>query len=62
MIYIGDGILNQIQNLYYYDSVITKEKVFNEFIRINKEFYERYPYSIKWDYEGFIRDILDYYD
>lgn len=27
-----------------------------------KEFYEEYPYAIKWDYEKFIREILDYYD
>jgi hypothetical protein len=26
------------------------------------EFYKEYPYAIKWDYEKFIREILDYAD
>lgn len=27
---------------------------------MHKEFYEEYPYALKWDYEKFIREILDY--
>jgi hypothetical protein len=27
-----------------------------------KDFYKRYPYAVEWDYEEFIREILDYYE
>jgi len=60
-IYIGNGILDQIKNFgYSYPNTITKESVFNYWMNIFKEFYEEYPYAIKWDYEKFIREILNY--
>lgn len=62
-IYIGNGILAQIKNLsYIYPTTITKESVFNCWMDNFKEFYEEYPYAVKWDYEGFIREILGYYE
>ena len=59
---IGKGILNQIKQDYYYTGILTKKGVFNYWMQIFKEFYERYPYAVKWDYEKFLREILDYYD
>ena len=62
-IYIGNGILDQIKNFgYSYPNTVTKESVFNYWMDNFREFYERYPYAVKWDYEEFIREILDYYD
>lgn len=62
-IYVGDGILSQIKNLsYIYPKAITKESVFNYWMDSFKEFYEGYPYAAKWDYEKFLREILDYHD
>ena len=62
-IYISNGILEQIKNFgYSYPNTITKESVFNYWMNSFKEFYEEYPYAIKWDYEEFIREILDYAD
>lgn len=62
-IYIGNGILEQIKNFNYsYPNTITKEYVFNYWMDSFKEFYKEYPYAVKWDYEKFIREILDYYD
>ena len=62
-IYIGDGILEQIKNFgYTRPYTITKESVFNHWMDTFKEFYKEYPYALKWDYEGFIREILDYYE
>ena len=63
-IYIGNGILEQIKNFNhsYYPNTITKEYVFNCWMNMFKEFYEEYPYAVKWDYEKFIREILDYYE
>lgn len=62
-IYIGNGILEQIENFSYsYPNTITKESVFNCWMDNFKEFYEEYPYAVKWDYEKFIRELLDYYD
>lgn len=62
-IYIGDGILEQIKNFdYSYPNTITKESVFNCWMDSFKEFCEEYPYAAKWDFEKFIREILDYYD
>jgi hypothetical protein len=60
---IGNGILDQIKNFdYSYPNTITKESVFNCWMNSFKEFYEEYPYAVKWDYEEFIREILDYYE
>ena len=62
-IYIGNGILEQIKNFgYSYQyTTITKESVFNCWMDMFKDFYEKYPYAAKWDYEEFIREILGYY-
>jgi hypothetical protein len=27
-----------------------------------KDFYKEYPYAVEWDYEKFLREILNYYD
>jgi len=62
-IYIGNGILDQIKNFgYSYPNTVTKESVFNYWMDNFREFYERYPYAVKWDYEEFIREILGYYE
>ena len=60
---IGNGILEQIKNFSHtFQYTITKESVFNYWMDSFKEFYEEYPYAVKWDYEKFIREILDYYE
>ena len=59
---IGKGILNQIKQDYYYTGILTKKGVFNYWMQEFKDFYEEYPYAIKWNYEKSIREILDYYD
>lgn len=59
---IGKGILNQIKQDYYYTGILTKKGVFNYWMQMFKEFYEKYPHAIKWDYEKFIRETLDYYE
>ena len=59
---IGNGILEQIKPHYYISGTITKKGIFDYWIKLYKEFYEKYPYAIKWDYEKFIREILDYYE
>lgn len=62
-IYIGNGILDQIKNSdYNYLKTITKESVFNCWMDMFKDFYKEYPYAVEWDYEKFLREILDYYD
>ena len=62
-IYIGNGILEQIKNFgYSYSSTITKESVFNYWMQEFKDFYEMYPYALKWDYEKSIREVLNYYE
>lgn len=62
-IYIGNGILEQIKNFgYSYPNTITKESVFDYWMQEFKNFYKRYPYAIEWNYEGFIREILNYYE
>ena len=60
-IYIGNGILEQIKNLDYICPVtITKESVFNFWMDSFKEFYKEYPYAVEWDYEKFLRELLNY--
>ena len=62
-IYVGNGILDQIKNSNYnYLKTITKESVFNCWMDMFKDFYKEYPYAVEWDYEKFLREILDYYD
>lgn len=62
-IYIGNGILEQIKNVSYnYPNTVTKKSVFDYWMQEFKEFYKEYPYAAKWDYEEFIREILDYYE
>lgn len=61
-IWIGDGIMKQIKHPYYITGTITKKGVFEQWMQMYKDFYERYPYTVKWDYENFIREILDYYE
>lgn len=62
-IYVGEGILAQIKNFsYIHPDTITKESVFNYWMDSFKEFYEKYPYAAEWDYEGFLRELLDYHD
>ena len=59
---VGNGILEQIKHPYYITGTITKKGVFDYWMPEFKDFYEEYPYAIKWDYEKSIREILDYYD
>lgn len=59
-IYIGNGILDQIKEPYYITGTITKKEIFEQWMRIFEDFYKQYPYAIKWDYEKFIRELLDY--
>ena len=59
---VGKGILEQIKHPYYITGTITKKGVLDYWMNSFKEFYEEYPYAIKWDYEEFIREILDYYE
>ena len=62
-IYIGNGILEQIKNFSNsYKDTIPKESVFNYWMDSFKEFYEEHPYAAKWNYEEFIREMLDYYE
>lgn len=62
-IYVGNGILDQIKNSdYNYLKTITKESVFNCWMDMFKDFYKEYPYAVEWDYEKFLREILNYYD
>ena len=60
-IYIGNGILEQIKD-FNYNYTITKESIFNCLMNSCKTFYKEHPYAVKWDYEKFLREILDYYD
>lgn len=62
-IYVGNGILERIKNsAYSYPNTITKESVFNYWMNSFKEFFEKYPYAVEWDYEKFLREMLDYVD
>ena len=59
---IGNGILEQIEKTFIFTGPITKERVFDYWMQEFKDFYKRYPYAVEWDYEKFIREILDYAD
>ena len=59
---IGNGILEQIEHSYYVTGTITKKGVFNFQMDLMEDFYRKYSYAAKWDYEKFIREILDYYE
>ena len=59
---IGKGILEWVKETYTLTGPITKKGVFDYWMQEFKDFYERYPYAMEWDYEEFIREILDYYD
>ena len=59
---IGNGILDQIKHPHYYTGVITKKGLFKDMMQMYKEFYEKYPWALKWDYEKAIRELLDYYE
>lgn len=59
---IGKGILEQIEETPILTGPITKKDVFDYWMQEFKDFYKRYPYAIEWDYEEFIREILDYYE
>ena len=59
---IGNGILEQIKYPNYIIGTITKKGLFEQWMQMYKDFYKEYPYALKWDYEGFIRKILDYYE
>ena len=59
---IGNGILEQIKYPNYITGTITKKGLFKNLMQMYKEFYEEYPYALKWNYEKFIREILDYYE
>ena len=58
---LGNGILEQIKQTYI-TVTITKREIFNALMDMFKEFYKQYPYAIKWDYEKFTKEMLDYYD
>ena len=57
---IGEGILNQIKQDYHPTGILTKQGVYNYWIDLCEEFYKKYPYAVKWDYEKFIKEMLDY--
>lgn len=57
---VGEGILNQIKQDYYFTGILTKKGVYNYWIDYFEEFYKKYPYAVKWDYKKFIKEMLDY--
>lgn len=59
---IGNGILEQIKHPYYITGVITKKGLFKDLMQMYKEYYGDNPYTLEWDYEKFIREMLDYYE
>lgn len=61
-IYIGKSISEWVQETHYITGPITKKGVFDFWMQEFKDFYKRYQYATKWDYEKFIREILDYYN
>lgn len=58
----GNGIMEQIKHPYYITGIITRKGCFDFWMNLFKEFYEEYPYALKWDYEKYGREIFDYYD
>lgn len=63
-IYTANGILEQIKESNYivYYEPFTKKGLFEQLMQEFNEFYKKYPYAVEWDYEKFIREILDYYE
>lgn len=61
-IYIGNGIWDQIKHPYYFTETITTKGIFEQWMQMYEDFNKEYPYTSKWDYEKFIREILDYYE
>ena len=63
-IYTANGILDQIKESNYivYYEPFTKKELFEQLMQEFNEFYKKCPYAVKWDYEKFIREMLDYYD
>lgn len=59
---IGKGILEWIKETPTITGSITKKDVFDYWMQEFEDFYKRYPYAAEWDYEEFIREILDYTD
>lgn len=59
---VGNGIFDQMNKVYCIKGPITKKEVFEASMQLNKDFYKEYPYAIKWDYEKFLREMLDYYE
>lgn len=57
---IGKGILEWVKETHTFTGPITKKEVFDYWMQEFKDFYKRYPYAIEWDYEKFLREILDY--
>ena len=57
---IGKGILEWVKETSPFTGPITKKDVFDFWMQEFKDFYKRYPYAVKWDYEKFIREILNY--
>ena len=58
---VGKGILEWVKEApTIITGPITKKEVFDYWMQEFKDFYKRYPYAVEWDYEGFIREILDY--
>ena len=56
---VGKGLLEWVKETpYYITGTITKEKVFDYWMQTFKEC----SHALEWDYEKFIREILDYYD
>ena len=59
---VGKGILSQIEKDNYYTGILTKKGVFNFYMDLMEDFYKEHPYAAKWDYEKFIREILNYHE
>lgn len=59
---VGKGILEWVKETHTFTGSITKKDVFDYWMKEFKDFYEKYPYAAKWNYEEFIREILNYYD
>ena len=59
---IGKGILEWVKETHTTTGPITKKDVFNYWMQEFKDFYICFSYAAEWDYEEFIREILDYTD